>query len=128
MKYSPALLESFLQIHESIIWTLMGRFDSLNVLTGRRLKRGGCMIATPWRLLFVSLTRDTIQLESIPFNQIQDLQLREQGLFHTLSFNANGNPCRLRCLFNQPVRMNMYWLRQRCQSLEAATWSPFDQL
>lgn len=117
MKYTPALLEGFLQMHESIIWTLTGHFDSHHILTGRRLRRRGCMVATPWRLLFVSIDRERIQLESISFAQIDDIDLEQRGLKRVLVFSVSGNACRLSCLFNQPVRMNMYWLRQRVEEI-----------
>lgn len=118
-------------MHESVIWTLTGRFDSRHVLSGRRLRRQGCLIATPWRLLFVSITRSRIQLESITFAQIESpRQIRvDKGLLHrTLVFEASGNACRMRCLFNQPVDLNMYWLRQRVQEIQTRLpWHTEDQ-
>lgn len=108
-----------MQLHESVIWTLMGHFDSMDVIRNRRSRRSGCMIATPWRLLFVSISKHSIQLESIQFSQIHNLDVERRGLFTTMTFTASGNDCRLRCWFNQPVRENMYWLRQRVQQLSA---------
>lgn len=122
MRYTPALLEGFLQMHESIVWTLTGRFDSLHVVSGRRLRRHGCLVATPWRLLFVRVTREHIQLESITLAQIDDIVLEKSGCYRTLSFSASGNPCRMRCLalgpLNQPVDLDMYWLRQRVNEVQ----------
>ncbi|HEY9842041.1 MAG TPA: hypothetical protein V6D23_16370 [Candidatus Obscuribacterales bacterium] len=118
MRYSPSLLEGFLQQHESIVWTLLGQFDSLHAISGRRLKRRGCLVATPWRLLFVSIGRDRIQLESITFAQIDEIELHESLLLRTLVFSATGNTCRMRCLPHQPVRLNMYWLRRRVDEIQ----------
>lgn len=97
----------------------MGHFDSHDVIRNRRSRRSGCMIATPWRLLFVSITKHSIQLESILYTQIDDVGMQRKGLFSLLTFTASGNHCKLRSWFNQPVRENMYWLRQRVYQLQA---------
>lgn len=107
-------------MHESIVWTQRGRFDSHHLLLGRRLRRDGCLVATPWRLLFVSIRRRQIQLESITLAQIEDIGITRAGWYQTLSFSASGNPCRLRCRFTEPLDLHVHWLRQRTDAIQTS--------
>lgn len=113
MKYSPALIDAYLMLGESVIWSQPGHFTSTHVLSGRRLRRNGLLMATTHRLLFIQIARKSVQLESINYHWISGLELRQSLLKGLLSFQVSGNACLLRSKYDENLKMNLHWLRQR---------------